>query len=118
MLITNIKLALSSLAERIDHGARAMSARRSSASSLQVTRDELPVQHGSSTWLEHAKSNTTDRPADDEVESLDDSFTTATEPEDAFMAVTGLRRYNRVELAVPDQQIGRASCRERVYSGV
>ena len=110
MLINNMKLVLSSLAERIDHGARAMSARCSGIRSLQVTRDEHPVQHGSSTWFEHAKSNPTDRPADDEVESLDDSFTTATEPEETFMAVTGLRRYNRVELAVPDQP--RSSCQQ------
>ena len=110
MLISNIKLALSSLAERIDHGARAMSARRSGIISLQVNREELPVQHGSSTWFENAQSTTADRPADDEVESLDDSFTTATEPEETFMAVTGLRRYNRVELAVPDQP--RSSCQQ------
>ena len=44
MLINNVKLVLSSLAERIDHGARAMSARCSGIRSLQVTRDEHPVQ--------------------------------------------------------------------------
>ena len=52
MLISNIKLALSSLAERIDHGARAMSARRSGVISLQVNREELPVQQ--SLWVEAA----------------------------------------------------------------
>ena len=44
MIMNNIKLVLSSLAKRIDHGARAMSARRSGIRSPQVTHEEHPVQ--------------------------------------------------------------------------